>query len=328
MPPKKTTYQKEGIDSVKNYAELIAAIQENPLIVRQWNRWMDRGTKWILQMTEELSTEEDCPEVYTILGYFALILNQVERATSYFDTAFHLGEISDWSDELAICVYLGQVWLKLLTNRGKDAQRDLTIAEKQYPNHLMLLVLSGIESRMRKDYFSAQKFFDRAIKITPNNPEIWFEKGLTAVTEKKGKEATEYFNECLQLDAKNSEALYYLGYIALQNQKSAEASKFWQKGLELNPNNVEILTQLGIQYYEEENLSNARMLLTRAIRLEPLFQGAWFPLGKVAYELKLYKWAVYLHTKALTFEPENAEILLQRGLAYNALERFDEAEND
>lgn len=192
MPPKKTTSQKEGFESVKNYTELIAAIQENPLIVRQWNRWTERGPKWILQMTEDLSNEEDCPEVYTILGYFALILNRAERSTSYFDTAFHLGEISDWTDELAICVYLGQVWLKLITNRGKDAQRDLTIAEKQYPNHLMLLVLSGIESRMRKDYFSAQKFFDRAIKIAFNNPEIWFEKGVTAVAEKKGKEATEY----------------------------------------------------------------------------------------------------------------------------------------
>ena len=76
------------------------------------------------------------------------------------------------------------------------------------------LVNRGILSLIRGDYADANRDFDAALAIDPNQPEAWLNKGISFVKSGKSSEAIVLIDKALELGTRKPALAYYARAIA------------------------------------------------------------------------------------------------------------------
>jgi len=99
---------------------------------------------------------------------------------------------------------------------------------------------------------SAQSAFYKAVDITPDNPDFWYNLAELHILNEQTKEAINCLKRVISINERDAEALSTLGKLYVQSDPQ-EAIKYFEKYLEYGPTNKDILTQLAGLYAESDD---------------------------------------------------------------------------
>ena len=68
---------------------------------------------------------------------------------------------------------------------------------------LEILIQNGIRNLQDGNFEDALSFFEQALLLDPNNPDLWNQKGVTLRSLGRYDEASECYNRSLQLDPRD-----------------------------------------------------------------------------------------------------------------------------
>mgnify|MGYP000191387396 FL=1 len=68
---------------------------------------------------------------------------------------------------------------------------------------LEILIQNGIRNLQDGNFEDALSFFEQALLLDPNNPDLWNQKGVTLRSLGRYDEASECYNKSLQLDPRD-----------------------------------------------------------------------------------------------------------------------------
>jgi cytochrome c-type biogenesis protein CcmH len=116
--------------------------------------------------------------------------------------------------------------------RPDEVAAQLRELVKHKPNDPRLLALLGRVEQMAGDPVSSVQYLNRAIKLDPNNANLYAALGqalAAASGDKPTPEAEAALNRALTIDPTNQAALYYLGGARAADGDRAGASELWRK---------------------------------------------------------------------------------------------------
>ncbi len=259
-------------------------------------------SKVLLQNKEEekareilirLTQETDDSEPHYML---ALLAYQGED----YDTALnHLAHIEVQSEEFEETVFLQT----RIYQKKEEVDKAITllqgyISREDSRSPLFYALLSSLYQE-KVDNISAISIMEAAVKIYPDNLQLFFEYGL--LLEKTGmhNEAISKMKRVLELQPNHAEALNFIGYTwADMNIHLEQALQYISKAAKLKPDNGFIIDSLGWVYYRLGRLERAVAELERSLELEPDDPHIYEHLGDVYLAQKRYPEALKAYKKA------------------------------
>jgi tetratricopeptide (TPR) repeat protein len=303
-------------------------ILKQPLILAQLLRQADRGPVFLQSLIRDAGTEPLSIEWQIALGYCAYYLDQDDLAELYFAHALHLGQREKLNEYHGLLIYLGQVFLKIRAGKGVAVEHDLKIANKQFPDHPLVLYCQALYAKSLANFAGAVEFCDKILTKEKSWAEIWFLRAQLQFDRDLYDDSRRDFLKAIELEPNNPDAYWYLGYIALQNDNDKDAEDAWNHALKLHPGHANSLDALGEFYWDNDEFEKALGYLERGLQADPTKVSLWLHIGIVHYEMDALEDALFYLNTALQFDPKNAEALIYRGLTHLELERFINAETD
>ena len=179
------------------------------------------------------------------------------------------------------------------------------------------LLNSALRSRESGDYVSAERDFQQAVRIDPENASLWNYLCSTRILASKYKSAIDACNEALKLSTK------YV--IALGNRADAwsylgdydKAMTDINRAIALNPSSVfgyQLRGWLNIYNNDGDKVQSSKDL-QQVLRMSPDNYFAMTGLGIVQMELKDAFGAIRWFDKAIAISPKYAYAYRSRGMA-------------
>lgn len=199
-------------------------------------------------------------------------------------------------------------------------------AEEQ--NDIKKYIDSGNLFFSQKKYAEAAKWYEKAVKSDPNNPNAYAIWGLALANLGNYEDAISKYEKATFLDPKNVVAYNGWGVALDQLKKYEEASEKFQKAIELDntgdPNLFEYYFNLASTLVHEGKFEDASQILKIGISLKPDFEPAHFMLGMVYSSLKEYSKSFSEYQRASELNPHDANIFLYWAATLGKSGEFDE----
>ncbi|OOZ16110.1 hypothetical protein BOW34_00055 [Solemya velum gill symbiont] len=212
-----------------------------------------------------------------------------------------------------------------MAGRHNQALKSFDKALRLAPNEPALWFNKGnLLSEMHR-LKEALVCFEKTTTIVSNNPQVWFAKGITLERLQRYQDAIDCFDKVLAITPDNPEAWLRKG-INFGSLKSYEkALSALDKALSIQPNHPEILFYKGIALRASGQDELAINVFKQAIRVKPDFAEAWCQLGMANMALYKFDTALTSYNKSLALNPDYREALLHFGLGYiyQNLEDYD-----
>jgi Flp pilus assembly protein TadD len=120
-------------------------------------------------------------------------------------------------------------------------------------------------------------------------------------------------------------AHYLLAYSLLRQNKPQDALQEYTRAAALTPPNAEELRSVGQAYVLLDDLLDAGKWMTRAVEMNRSDPESWYSLGRLRYTEQRYTDALDCFTRALALAPKSVKVENNLGLAYEGLNRPDDA---
>ena len=194
---------------------------------------------------------------------------------------------------------------------------------KENPKDIDVLHLLGIIAFQSRNYEKSINFFNDAIKINNQNPEIY--KNLSIVFQRVGKfkDALKCCDEAINIKNDYVEAYNHKGHILTQTNNYDLAIKNWKKALEINPQYFEVFNNLGNVYSKLNKLDLAIDFFNKAIEIKINFPDAYINRAFVLKELKKYDLALKDCDKAINLKPDFAEAYNNKAIILREIKKID-----
>ena len=108
-----------------------------------------------------------------------------------------------------------------------------------------LLITQGLIYARRKGWDEAQACFQRALELSPDDPDAWFNLGRVQLVLKQHEEALASFRKALKLRPDFSEACFNIGRLYYQQSRWGEARQYFEAALRAVPDVTNPLCYLG-----------------------------------------------------------------------------------
>ena len=149
---------------------------------------------------------------------------------------------------------------------------------EQDPDHYNAFVQLVLLFMAKKDPLCLN-YFDNALAIKPNSPEVLYAVGMYFQESGDTEKAKEVYNQLLSVNAGHTDSYYNLGYIALNYDKDyPTARSHFQEGLKFLPEDSRFKYMEGLTYELEGETEKAN-----AIYNSILLKNAGFGLAKDGY---------------------------------------------
>ncbi len=203
---------------------------------------------------------------------------QVE-APSGFDTGTMVGEVGDPRNRAKVHTELASLYF----TRGNmgvalEELRIATEADQSYgPAHGMF-GLVYMEIRENK---LAEQHFERALKLSPNDPDINHNYGWFLCQTGREPGSIKYFLQAIRNPLYPTPWRSYsaAGQCTLRSNNLKDAEAFFQRALTMEPDDAPSLLQMGVIRYRQGQLEDARKLVSRYNKLiNPTAESLWLAL--------------------------------------------------
>lgn len=204
------------------------------------------------------------------VGCYYLLINKTDTARRYLSKATTLD-----------CVF-GPAWLMYGHSFAVENEHDQAMAAYFKASQLMKgchlpLLYIGLEYGLTNNTKLAERFFNQALTIAPEDPFVLHELGVVAFQSQDYVSAEKYFREALEkvqtsgqtvLPEKWEPLLNNLGHTCRKIKKYEEALEFHQQALVLAPQNPSSLSAIGYVHSLMKNWALAVEYFHKALGLQ------------------------------------------------------------
>ena len=189
------------------------------------------------------------------------------------------GEVGDPRNRARVHTELAALYFQ----RGNMAValEELRIATQSDPNFATAHSMFGLVYMELREPKMAQQSFERAIRLSPNDPDINHNYGRFLCQSGRENESIKYFLIAVRNPLYPAPWRSYTaaGTCALRKDNVKDAEAFFQRALQLEPDDPSSLLQLGQIRYRNGALEDARKLVARYNRVnEPTAESLWLAL--------------------------------------------------
>ena len=161
------------------------------------------------------------------------------------------------------------------------ALEELRTAVRADANYAPAHSMFGLVYMELKENRLAEDSFERALRLSPNEPEINHNYGWFLCQNKREEESIRYFLQAIRNPLYPTPWRSYsaAGQCSLRIDKPKDAEEFFLRALRQEPDEPTSLLQLGQIRYRQGNLDEARKLVSRYNRLvTPSSESLWLAL--------------------------------------------------
>ncbi|KAL0276739.1 UNVERIFIED_CONTAM: hypothetical protein PYX00_004247 [Menopon gallinae] len=213
-----------------------------------------------------------------------------ERAVSWFAVGCYYYVIGNKSDNArrflgkatSLDKLFGPAWLAYGHSFAAENEHDQAMAAYFKASQLMKgchlpLLYIGLENGLTNNSALAEKFFQQAQAIAPDDPFVTHEMGVIAFQSGQYELAKKHFEEALERMRDNQNSLIQskwepllnnLGHVYRKLQNYEKAIEFHKQAMVLSPNNPSTYSAIGYCYALLENWSEAAKLFHKALALK------------------------------------------------------------
>jgi tetratricopeptide (TPR) repeat protein len=285
-----TTAQKEA---PQDYIEQLSdQIIENP---NNGNLYVKRAMAYTERNLMELAVKdaERALSIDSTASYFHQVLGEVNFLKGDLRPARLSLERATELDETNTDAFLKLAEVYFLLRRYDEAIVAVNDALRQNAQLAQGYFIKGYVYKETGDTATAKSSFQTAIEVEPELYEAYMELGSLYAFEGDPL-ALEYFNTALELRPKSAEAFYHKGMFLQAGNRIDRARNTYFEMLQADPKNVLAYYNLGYLYLTEY----------------------------LAFDT-----AVAYFDSAIVARPDYVEAIYNRGLAYEEMELYGEAEN-
>ncbi len=182
-------------------------------------------------------------------------------------------------------------------NNEALASKNISLGYKQFENG---------------NYQLAKKYYQKALKLAPNDTDIFLGLAAIALIENDTDTAAQLYTKALQIDPNNNTAISAIS--TLQKQDRSDESTI-KENIQANPNNPWAYFNLGNHHMEEQNWTKALHAFSKANTIAPQTPDILFNiaisldnLDRIPQAVEAYNMAIYAaKTKPANFDVTAAQ---------------------
>ncbi len=262
-------------------------------------------------------------------------------------------------------IFLSIIFLTVILiftgNQFGNAENNEEVMKEPEDKSVDELVDIGSAYLDQGQYEEALKYFDRALKIDPNDPYVLGYKGDALLDFGKFDEAVVIYKRALEIDPGDVITLANLGYtlsllerydealvyydkalsiedddfITLNNKgktlfslgKHDEALVYFDKALDIVPKDIYPLSNKGSTLSQMERYEEALNYFDKVLKIDPNNKTTLYEKGYALSQLDRYEESLDYYDRALKFEPSNVDALVGKAIALCELEKYSKAKN-
>ena len=199
---------------------------------------------------------------------------------------------------------------------------------EQHRNIDALQLLAVVHAN-KGEFSEALPLLTKALKISPSNSQILFNRGNLLNELGSYSEALVDLEKSLLINPNNLEAQLVAANCLASLGCQKEAIAKYKNIVNLNPNSYKALINIGIIYLQLKDFDNCISALNKAIYIEPNLHSAYTYRGNALQELKRYEEALSDYNISINLNPNNsADVYNNRGNTLYALNRYEESIED
>lgn len=234
--------------------------------------------------------------------------------TPSMDTGTIVGEVGDPRNRAKLHTELAAQYY----SRGVMgvALEELKTAVSADPSYAPAYGLYGMVYMDLRENALAQDSFERALRLSPNDPDINHNYGWFLCQTKREPDSIKYFLQAIRnpLYATPWRSYSAAGQCSMRANNLKDAEEFFQRALKLDPDDPSSMLQMAQIRYRQGRMEDSRLLVTRYNKLvSPSAESLWLAL-RVERRLGQRVAAQSLATQLRRRFPGSAEYQsLQRG---------------
>lgn len=190
---------------------------------------------------------------------------------------------------------------------------------------VMLLNLEGASNAAIKRYDAAIECYQRALKIDPNNVEIFYSMGNAWKSQGDLDAAIECYQRALIIKPNYVEAHYNLGNALRLNGKLASALDSYKRAIKIRPDFAAAYYNMGVALKEKGELEPSIYSYHQAIKLKPNFAEAHHNMGNALKDNGDLDAAIKSYKQAIKIKSDYAETHNNMGVALKDKGKLGEA---
>jgi len=202
------------------------------------------------------------------------------------------------------------------------AARTAPLAETRASETLDEAEQAEIEAGLRALGYLAE---DSGEQDAQSSPEIHNNLGRIHLRDGEPGKAQREFEKALALDPNNAEALLNMAAIARGEGKVAQAEHFIERALAVDPSSIGALAQLAEIARDAGEIDEAVRLFAAALEINDSQPFLWMGAGDVLQRAGRYEEAVEAFETVLALDPDSFKARYNLGVTYSNMGREDEA---
>jgi Flp pilus assembly protein TadD len=169
-----------------------------------------------------------------------------------------------------------------------------------------------------------------AQQIAPLTPNLPSQVSVLATAQQlvrdgKFAQADAMLRPLIAAEPKAAEPRYLLAYALLREDRPAESLTEYTSAAALRPPTAEELRSVALDYVLLKSLPDADRWMSRALAMDANDAETWYAMGRLRYTQGRYSDALTCFEKTLALNPRSVKGENNLGLAYEALNRNDDA---
>ena len=164
------------------------------------------------------------------------------------------------------------------------------------------------------DYNRAIFAFSRALKITPDDKEIWNNLGYTCFSRGYLERAHECFDKAISLDPSYKHAWYNKGYAYHGADMLEEAVRCYKRAIAIDPADRVLWNNLGNALYNLGRYVESIPKFVTALKVDPDYEIAWNNIGNALEKIGAFGEAIPFHDRSLEINPHFDYAIYAKGV--------------
>ena len=211
------------------------------------------------------------------------------------------------------------------SKRYSEAEKLAYIFTNEFPNYAFGWKALGVVLKKTGKTSKALAANQKALEISPQDPEVYFNLANTLKDLNRGEEAAINYKKAIDLKPDYLEVYNNLGITLRELKKFKESEASYKKAIQINPNFADAYNNLGYTLRELGRLDESELSYKKAIELKPDFADAYNNLGLVLRELVRLDESELSYKKAIELKPDFADAYNNLSLTMLSKGNFEEA---